>query len=119
MERLGRYRTPEIVLIAAAIEFVLLLNVFWPLPNEEGESWPWVIGLMAFPLVSALLLVHRPDNRCGWALGLSALSAGLIFLMSWYGHEFPNAPLSREVEALERIPAVGQFAGLIALIFLF
>jgi len=116
---LKRHRTAAIVLIAAAIEFVLLLNVFWPLPNEEGESWPWVIGLMAFPLVSALLLVHRPDNRCGWALGLSALSAGLIFLMSWYGHQFPNAPLSREVEALERIPAVGQFAGLIALIFLF
>ncbi len=119
VEKLRPYRTPAIVLIAATIEFVLLLNVFWPLPNEEGESWPWVIGLMAFPLVSALLLVHRPDNRCGWALGVSALSAGLIFLMSWYGYEFPSAPFSREIEALERIPASGQFAGLVALIFIF
>ena len=119
MMRMRSWRVPALVVTAAAIEFVLVLNVIWPLPNEEGESWPWVVGLMAFPVGAALVLAHRPENRAGWALGVSALSAGLIFLLSWYGYEFQNAPLSRELEAVERIPAVGQFAGIVALIFLF
>ena len=107
-----------IVAGAAFVELVLLLNVVWPLPGEE-DSWPWVGGLMAFPIAAALILIHRPEHRVGWALGVTAASAGGIFLMGWYAATFENGPASRVVESLGSIPAVGQFAGVIWLIYVF
>ena len=106
---------------AGAIVLVLILNIAWPIRTEtyEEQDWPWIGGLMAFPVAAALVLIHRPDNRVGWALGLTSLSAGLIFLGGWYAATFEGAPLSRMVEILSAIPVIGQFAGMVALLYLF
>lgn len=111
-------RTVALVAVAAFVEVVLILNLLSPLPGEE-DAWPWVGGLTAFPVTAVLILIHRPDNRVGWALGGTAISAGLIFVMSWYPATYPGGPFSSYVEALERIAAVGQFVAIIALLYLF
>ncbi|MPZ50633.1 MAG: hypothetical protein GEU75_15265 [Dehalococcoidia bacterium] len=106
---------------AAFVEVVLLLNIAWPIRTEsyDEQDWPWIGGLMAFPVAAALILIHRPQNGVGRALGVVGVSAGLIFLMAWYGLSFLDAPLSPHVEALAAIPVVGQFTGIIALLYLF
>ena len=53
---------------AAAVDLLLVLNVLWPLPGREAD-WPWVMGLMAFPVTAALLLARRPGNTIGRLLG--------------------------------------------------
>jgi hypothetical protein len=111
----------SVVVLAAGILVILGLNLVWPVPTANGEEviWMWVAGLMAFPVAAAIILAHRPHNRVGWALGVSAVSAGLIFVTTWYAVELPDAPLSRYVEAFERIPSVGQFAGIVGLLYVF
>jgi hypothetical protein len=42
-----------------------------------------------------------------------------LFLLSWYGWQFPDAPLSREVEALAIVPAASQLVSMFALLYLF
>jgi hypothetical protein len=77
------------------------------------------MGLMAFPVAAALVLARRPGNVIGRLLGLVGMSAGAIFLVSWYVLAFPHAPLSRQVEAVDTIPAVLQFGGILGLLHLF
>lgn len=103
---------------AAGVTGVLALNVLWPLPGHE-QDWPWVMGLMAFPIAAALVLARRPGNVVGRLLGLVGMSAGAIFVMSWYAFAHPDAPFSRQIEALEIVPAVLQFGGILGLLHLF
>jgi len=116
------HRRLALLALALGIEGILLLNIIWPIArpaDDDGPIWMWVAGLMGFPPAAALLLAYRPANRLSWALGISAGSAGLIFLMTWYAVTFPDAPFSRQVEALELIPAVAQLASAFALLHLF
>ncbi|MGH2584654.1 MAG: hypothetical protein ACRDJE_07040 [Dehalococcoidia bacterium] len=117
----ARTRAYAVTLTVAAVLVVLALNLLWPVTTEayDEDASAWVAGLMAFPVAAALVLIHRPDNRVGWALGVVGASAGLIFLFTWYGATFPDGPLSRYVEAVERVPAVGQLTGMVALLYLF
>lgn len=116
------HRRLALVVLALGIEGILVLNIIWPIArpaDDDGPIWMWVGGLMGFPPAAALLLAYRPSNRLSWALGISAGSAGLIFLMTWYAVTFPDAPFSREIEAVELIPAVAQLAASFALLHLF
>jgi len=113
-----RARGWTLAVLAAAVDLVLMLNVLWPFPGYE-EDWPWVAGLMAFPVAAALLLTRRPGNTIGRLLGLVALSAGAIFVLSWYALIRPDAELSAWAEALEAAPAVLQFGGILGLLHLF
>src|SRR5919106_846615 len=101
-------RARRILLTAAAVVIlaILALNIAWPITTDTYDEviWMWVAGLMAFPVTAALVLSYRPESRVGWALGVVAVSAGLIFFLSWYAVEFPEGPLSRHAEAVERIP---------------
>lgn len=103
---------------AAAVVVVLALNVAQPFPGREAD-WPWVMGLMAFPVASALLLARRPGNTIGRLLGVVAMSAGAIFVLSWYVQAYPDEELSAWAEAIESVPAVLQFAGILGLLHLF
>jgi hypothetical protein len=103
---------------AAAVVGVLALNVLWPFPGQE-DDWPWVMGLTAFPIAAALVLARRPDNVVGRLLGLVGMSAGAIFVLSWYAQVFPDAPMSRQAEAVEAVPVVLQFGGILGLLHLF
>ena len=47
---------------ATGVVGVLVLNVAWPLPGHADE-WPWVVGLMAFPVAAAVVLSQRPRDR--------------------------------------------------------
>lgn len=113
-------RTRGWLLVAwtAAVECVLALNVVWPLAGGE-QDWPWVLGLMAFPVAAALVLVNRPGNVIGRMLAVVSASAGAIFMLSWYAQTYPAGPLSRQLEAAEGIPAVLQFGGMLGLLHLF
>lgn len=114
----GRVRGWLLASWAALVVGVLVLNVAWPFPGHEEEV-PWVIGLMVFPVAAALVLARRPGNAVGRLLALVGMAAGAIFVLSWYALAFPGAPLSREVEAIENIPTVLQFAGILGLLHLF
>ena len=114
----GRVRGWLLAGWAAAVVGVLALNVLWPFPGHE-QDWPWVTGLMAFPVAAALVLTHRPGNIIGRLLGVVGMAAGAIFLLSWYVLAFPSAPLSRQAEAVEMLPAVVQFGGMLGLLHLF
>lgn len=103
---------------AAAMVGVLALNVLRPFAGHE-QDWPWLMGLTAFPVAAGLVLVRRPGNTVGRLLGVVGMSAGAIFVLAWYVLAFPDAPLSREAEAIESIPAVLQFAGILGLLHLF
>jgi hypothetical protein len=113
-----RVRTWVLAAWAAAVVGVLALNVLWPLPGQD-RNWPWVMGLMAFPIAAALVLARRRGNTVGRLLGVVGMSGGAIFVLSWYAVTFPDGPLSRELEAVEMIPAVLQFGGILALLHLF
>jgi len=113
-----RVRSRVLAAWAAGVVGVLVLNVLWP-PAGQEEDWPWVMGLMAFPIAAALVLARRPGNVVGRLLGVVGMSAGAIFVMAWYAMTFPDAPLSRQVEAVEMIPAVLQFGGILAVLHLF
>jgi hypothetical protein len=103
---------------AAAVVGVLAVNVVWPFPGHEAD-WPWVVGLMAFPVAAALLLARRPGNIIGRLLGVVGVSAGAIFILSGLVLTYPQAALSRFIEAFEMVPAVTQFGGMLGLLHLF
>lgn len=113
-----RARGWALALSAAAIDLVLLANVLRPFPGHAAD-WPWVMGLMAFPVTAALLLARRPGNAIGRLLGVVALSAGAIFVLSWYALAYPHAELSAWGEAIVSIPSVLQFGGILGLLHLF
>ncbi len=113
-----RARNWALALWAAAVVVVLALNVARPFPGREAD-WPWVMGLMAFPVAAALLLARRPGNAIGLLLGLVAMSAGAIFVLSWYAQAYPKEELSALAEAIESMPAVLQFGGILGLLHLF
>lgn len=114
----GRTRSWALAAWAAGVVGVLTLNVLWPFPGREAD-WPWVMGLMAFPIAAALVLARRPGNVVGRLLGVVGMSAGAIFLLSWYAQAFLTAPLSRHAEAVEAVPVVLQFGGILGLLHLF
>jgi hypothetical protein len=103
---------------AAAVVGVEALHVIWPFPDHE-QDWPWVMGLMAFPVAAAIVLARRSGNVIGRLLGMVGMSAGVIFLVTWYVLAYPQAPLSRQVEAVEMIPAALQFGGILGLLHVF
>ena len=103
---------------AAAIVGVQARHVIWPFSDREGD-WPWVMGLMAFPIAAALLLARRPGNIIGRLLALVGMAAGAIHLTAWYVLAYPDAPLSRQVEAIDTAGVVLSFAGLLGLLHLF
>lgn len=112
---------PRAVLLTLWATFVvgtLVLNLLWPLPGQQ-DAWPWVMGLMAFPVAAVLVLSRRPTNGVGLALGAVGTAAAVIFVLTWYAVTFADAPQSRFAEALAGSGYVVQFAGLVALLHLF
>ncbi|WP_052667292.1 hypothetical protein [Nitriliruptor alkaliphilus] len=103
---------------AAAVIGVLGLNLVWPLPGQEA-NWPWVGGLLAFPVAAAAILARRPGNGVGRALGLVGVAAAVIFVLSWYALTHPAGIGSRQLEAIEAGAAVLQFVGIVALLYVF
>jgi hypothetical protein len=112
---------PRVVLLTVWATFVvgtLVLNLLWPLPGQQ-DAWPWVTGLMAFPVAAVLVLSRRPTNGVGLALGAVGTAAAVIFVLTWYAVTFADAPQTRFAEALAGSGYVVQFAGLVALLHLF
>jgi hypothetical protein len=103
---------------AAAVDLVLVLNMLWPLPGREADC-RGVMGVDGVPVTAALLLSRRPGNTIGRLLGVVAMSVGAIFVLSWYALTHPDLALSAWTEAVEAIPAVLQFGGILGLLHLF
>lgn len=115
-------RTIAIVGVAAFLLGVMSLHLIWPLESGQYDSEGtrvWLTGLAAYPLAAAFVLTHRPGNRIGWALAVTAFSAGLLGFSGWYGVTFEGKWASDYVEASSRIASTGQFIGIIALLYLF
>jgi len=115
-------RTIAIVGVAALLLGVMSLHLIWPLESGQYDSTGtrvWLAGLAAYPPASAFVLSHRAGNRIGWALGITACSAGLLGFSGWYGVTFEGKWASDYVEASSRVAGTGQFVGIIALLYLF
>lgn len=115
----ARWRAWALGAVAALVVGVLVLHVVTPLPGQDDEYWPWALGLAAFPVTSALILVKRPGNGVGRMLGVVAIATLLIFLPWWYAVTFPRSPLSPYAELVDELAPVVQFSGMIALLHLF
>ncbi len=83
------------------------------------EYWPWVLGLMAFPVAAALILQRRPGNGVGRAMGVVAVSSLLIFGPWWHAVAHPASSWSLPAEIVSEVAVVPQFGGMIALLHLF
>lgn len=114
-----RFRNWALAGWAALTVAVLALHVVWPQPGIEGDYWPWVVGLMVFPVAAALILAKRPGNGVGRALGVVGMATFVIFFMHWYAVNYLDSPLSRPAEVLSTVAVVPQFAGMVALLHLF
>jgi hypothetical protein len=92
--------------------------------REVGAAgdWPWGIGLMAFPVAAALLLMKRPGNGVGRALGVVGMTAAAIFALGGVDEVMqlaPATPLSRQTEAVANALVMPMWGGMIALLYLF
>lgn len=104
---------------AAAVVVVLALNVARPFPGREAD-WPWVMGLMAFPVASALLLACRPGNTIATTPARRRGDVGGRHLRAVVVRAgVPRRGFVRVAEAIESVPAVLQFAGILGLLHLF
>lgn len=119
----GRVRNWALAGWAASTVAVLAFATFVEF-REAGVlgEWPWGVGLMAFPVAAALVLVKRPGNGVGRALGVVGMAAAVIFLLSGVD-EFmeldPASTLSRQAEALGNALVMPMWGGMIALLYLF
>jgi hypothetical protein len=98
---------------------VLALHIVRPLPGEDSGYWAWPLGLMAFPVTAALILMKRPGNGVGRALGVVGMATFAVFFPWWYAVNYPDSALSRPAEIVSDVAVVPQFAGMIALLYLF
>lgn len=106
-----------IVLWSAAVLGALILSVAMPMPGDE-DSRPWAVGLMAFPVASALVLVHRPRNPVGILLGVVCTAAGIIFIGGWLDVTYPGA-WGPYLEAIQGGVVVAQFWAILSLLYVF
>ncbi len=112
-----------VVGLAAVTVGVLALHVISPQPGQVGagevDYWPWAVGLVAYPVAAALILIKRPGNGVGRTLGVVALASLAIFGTWWYiGHQ-PDAPLAAAAEVLNAIAVIPQFGAMVALLYVF
>ncbi|HSJ34381.1 MAG TPA: hypothetical protein VLB85_04950 [Acidimicrobiia bacterium] len=96
----------------------LALNAAWPLPGQE-DSRPWAMGMMAYPVVGALLLVRRPGNAIGRILATVGAAAGVIFIGGWVVFELSHLAASAYLEAFLGLAVIVMFWAAIALLYLF
>ncbi|HSK96268.1 MAG TPA: hypothetical protein VK891_06590 [Euzebyales bacterium] len=92
--------------------------------REHGATgdWPWAVGLMAFPVAAGLLLIRRPGNGVGRALGVVGVAAAVVFALSGVTDLLapdPASVASRGIEALANALVPLMFGGMIALLHLF
>jgi hypothetical protein len=106
-----------ILLWSAAVFGSLALSVAFP-PPGAGDSRPWAAGLMAFPVASALVLMHRPRNPVGLLLGVVSAAAGILFIGGWLETTFPG-DWGRYLEAVQGGVVVVQFWAILSLLYVF
>jgi hypothetical protein len=106
-----------ILLWSAAVFGSLALSVAFPPPGSE-DSRPWAAGLMAFPVASALVLMHRPRNPVGLLLGVVSAAAGILFIGGWLETTYPG-DWGRYLEAVQGGVVVVQFWAILSLLYLF
>jgi hypothetical protein len=106
-----------ILLWSAAVFGSLALSVAFP-PPGSGDSRPWAAGLMAFPIASALVLMHRPRNPVGLLLGVVSAAAGILFIGGWLETTHPG-DWARYLEAVQGGVVVVQFWAILSLLYVF
>jgi hypothetical protein len=116
----SRTRTRLLAVWAAASVALQILHLVRPVDSVAADSWwPWVIGLAAFPVAAAVVLAHRPGNGVGRALAVVAVAANGIFLSASIVDAGRHLDATRWVEPLSNGAAVTQFAGIVALLWVF
>jgi hypothetical protein len=106
-----------ILLWSAAVLGSLALSIAFPAPGSE-DSRPWATGLMAFPVASALVLMHRPRNPVGLLLGVVSAAAGILFIGGWLETTYPG-DWGRYLEAVQGGVVVAQFWAILSLLYVF
>jgi hypothetical protein len=116
----GHVRGWVLSLWAAASVALLGAHLVTPIASQTEDAWwPWVTGLMAFPVAAAVVLIHRPGNGVGRTLLVVALAANVIFLSASIADAAPASEATRWVEALGNGGVALQFAGLVVLLWVF
>lgn len=103
---------------SALVVGALILNTVWPLPGQEAGR-PWALGMLAYPVAAALLLIRRPGNPIGRLLATVATATGVIFIGGWLAFEYASSGFSAYVEAVASAAVVIMFWAAIALLYLF
>ena len=85
-------------------------------------QWAWGVGLMAYPVAAALLLMRRPGNGVGRALGVVGMVAAIIFALSGIEELLradPTSASSRQAEAVANTLVIPMWGAMIALLHVF
>jgi hypothetical protein len=106
-----------ILLWSAAVLGSLALSIAFPPPGSE-DGRPWAAGLMAYPVASALILMHRPRNPVGLLLGVVSAAAGILFVGGWFELAYPGH-WGRYLEAIQGGVVVVQFWAILSLLYVF
>ena len=114
----SRLRSWWITLWAGAVLVVLAVNIAVPVPAMV-DGWPWVGGLMAFPVAAAVVLLRRPGNSIGRLLFVVASTAGVQFALTWIGGSLPNASWAPYTDQVGVAVSVGIFGGILGVFHLF
>jgi hypothetical protein len=105
---------------AAASVGLQVVHLVAPVDSQAAESWwPWVTGLMAFPVAAAIVLVHRPGNGVGRALAAVGVGANVIFLSATIADLDRSGELTRWIEALGTPGVALQFSAVSVLLWVF
>lgn len=113
-----RARSVGLLLWAAMILTVMAVNIVAP-SLHLVDGWPWVGGLMAFPIAAVIVLLRRPGNTIGRLLALVASAAGLQFTFAWISAVLPHATWTLYLDALSGTVAIGTFGGILGVFHLF
>ena len=103
---------------AAAVLGVLALNIAVPGP-EMIDGWPWVGGLMGFPVAAAIVLLRRPGNSIGRLLFVVSSAAGVQFALEWFAGRSPNATWAPYTAPVAVAVTVFIFGGILGVFHLF
>lgn len=89
------------------------------LPFDFPGALVWPLGLVAYPLAGALILIHRPGNRVGRVVTVVGVTAGVISAADWFALTWGDSPWNPYVEVLGVPGFTVIYWGLVSLLYLF
>lgn len=103
---------------ATVATIIIVANTVLRLPFDPGAV-VWPLGLVAYPLAAALILIHRPGNRVGRVVAVVGVTAGVFSAADWFALTWGDSAWSPYLEVLGLPGFTFTYWGLVALLYLF